>query len=69
MLKTAVATFDPQVTVTPAPNNRALVQMESRMFTLIDEVMTHDEIVALLAGLTSYVLTNAPVGSEYGQAA
>lgn len=61
---TAIATDDPKVTVTAAPNGRALVQMEGRMFTLIDEVLTHKEIVALLSGLTAYVLTNAPAGSE-----
>lgn len=66
---TAVSAFDPKVTITPAPNGRALVQMESRLFTLIDEVLTHDEIVALLSGLTSYVLSHAPAGSEFGKVA
>lgn len=67
--KTAVETGRPRVTVTAAPNGRALVQMEGRMFTLIDEVLTHEEIVALLAGLTGYVLNNAPAGSEFGKVA
>jgi hypothetical protein len=64
-MQTATKIGDPKVTVTPAPNGRALVQMESRLFTLIDEVLTHEEIVALLSGLTGYVLNHAPAGSEY----
>lgn len=65
MIKTAVETGGPKVTVTPAPNDRALVQLEGRMFTLIDEVLTHEEIVSLLSGLTRYVLNNSTATSEW----
>lgn len=65
MLKTAIATDGPKTTVTPAPNGRALVQVEGRMFTLIDEVLTHEEIVSLLSGLTSYVLNHSTATSEW----
>lgn len=69
MITTAIATSDPRVTVTPAPNGRALVQMDGvighESFTIINDVLTHDEIVALLSGLMSYALSNPRTGTEW----
>lgn len=65
MQKTAVKSGDPEVTITPAPNGRANVHVEGRMFTLVNVVLTNEEIVALLSGLTNYVLNHSPEGSEY----
>lgn len=60
MLKTAIATDGPEVTVTAAPNDRVLVTLEGRGWTLIEAFLTQEEAVALNAALTSYGLSTTP---------
>lgn len=57
---TAIATDGPEVTVTAAPNDRVLVTLTGRNWTLIDAYLTNQEVVALHAALVSYGLTTTP---------
>lgn len=66
LTNTAIATADHEVSVVPAPNDRVVVTLEGRGWTLIDGViLTREEAEALYGALSLFFLQYPRSGSEW----